>query len=326
MGPEDDAVEAGPLRRRALTREIDDTSSPVRQFFDDHFTAGLKDVQRRFRQGAPPLAVPSAPPAGANPGTVGGAADWLLRFMVCPEPSVDMAVAGAAHLSPEMMMAVAELATLLGVKHLPGTLSMGGSPVSGSVHTFTGPVAGASVNEELLARGCWALALATEAFRSAQAAAMGPLAQFHGRPVTTDALLALAPTAGLSQLAKFRHVFETALIPQLATRSGPWALGPTFSGSAMIGGADGDLIAAGLLLELKTSAKLTLALKDLFQVVGYALLDFDDEYKLTEVGVFSARYAYLATWSLDGLLSELAGQPVGLQSVRQEFRQLLRLR
>jgi hypothetical protein len=118
-------------------------------------------------------------------------------------------------------------------------------------------------------------------------------------------------------------VFETALIPQLTTRRGPWALGPTFSGSAVIGGADGDLIAAGLLLELKTSAKLTLAVKDLFQVIGYALLDFDDEYKLTEVAIFSARYAYLATWSLGGLLSELAGHPASLQSARQEFRQLL---
>ncbi len=263
------------------------------------------------------------PRAEANPGTVGGAADWLLRFMVCPDPSVDLAVAGAAHLSPGMMMGVAEVAMLLGVTALPGTLSMGGSPVSGSAHAFIGPGAGTSVDQELLARGCWALALATEAFRSAQAAAMGPLAQFHGGPVTADALLALAPPAGIDQLTKFRHVFETALIPQLATRRGPWALGPTFSGSAMIGGADGDLIAAGLLLELKTSAKLTLAVKDLFQVIGYALLDFDDEYKLTEVGIFSARYAYLATWSVGGLLSELAGCPASLQAARREFRQLL---
>ncbi len=323
MGPDDDVVEVRPPRRRALTREIDDTSSPVRQFFDEQFTTGLKDVQRRFRQGAPPLAVPPVPQAEANPGTVGGAADWLLRFMVCPDPNVDLAIAGAAHLSPGMMMAVAELAMLLGVTGLPGTLSMGGSPVSGSAHTFTGPVAGTSVDEELLARGCWVLALATEAFRSAQAAAMGPLARFRGGPVTADALLAFAPPAGLGQLAKFRHVFETALIPQLAARPGLWALGPTFSGSAAIGGADGDLIAAGLLLELKTSAKLTLAVKDLFQVIGYALLDFHDEYKLAEMGIFAARYAYLATWNLPGLLGELAGHPVSLPAARQEFRQLL---
>jgi hypothetical protein len=200
---------------------------------------------------------------------------------------------------------------------------MGGSPVSGAAHTFTGPVAGASVDEELLTRGCWALALATEAFRSAQAAAVGPLARFHGRPLTADALLALAPPAALDQLAQFRHVFETTLIPQLTARAGLWVVGPTFAGSAIIGGADGDLIAAGLLLELKTSSKLTLTVKDLFQVIGYALLDFDDQYKLAELGIFSARYAYLATWALGALLGELAGHQASIQSVRQEFRHLL---
>jgi hypothetical protein len=67
----DDEEEAedqtGPFRRtgwRALTRELDDTSSPVRRFLDQ-FTP------------APPLLIPSIPQAEANPGTLGGAADWL---------------------------------------------------------------------------------------------------------------------------------------------------------------------------------------------------------------------------------------------------------
>jgi hypothetical protein len=106
------------------------------------------------------------------------------------------------------------------------------------------------------------------------------------------------------------------LIPRLATRPGPWALGPTFSGSAMIGGADGDLIAAGLLLELKTSAKLTLAVKDLFQVVGYALLDFDDEYKLTEVGIFSAPIC-LPGHLGPGRPAQRVGRATGRPPVRQ---------
>jgi hypothetical protein len=58
-------------------------------------------------------------------------------------------------------------------------------------------------------------------------------------------------------------------------------------------------------------------------VIGYALLDFDDEYKLTELGIFSARYAYLAPWDLARLLDDLAGQQVSLPATRQEFRQLL---
>jgi hypothetical protein len=78
-----------------------------------------------------------------------------------------------------------------------------------------------------------------------------------------------------------------------------WALGPTFAGSELIK-ADADLIAAGLLLELKTSAKLSLGITDLLQVIGYALLDFADAYRISELGIFSARYGYLATWELGG--------------------------
>jgi hypothetical protein len=127
----------------------------------------------------------------------------------------------------------------------------------------------------------------------------------------------------LEQLARFRDIFEKKLIPRLADRTGLWVLGPTFAGSAFIS-TDADLIAAGLLLDLKTSLKFTLPKQDLFQLVGYALLDFDDEYGVTEVGLFSARYAYLATWLLSTLLEDLAGHKIDLQSTRQEFHELLK--
>lgn len=43
--------------------------------------------------------------------------------------------------------------------------------------------------------------------------------------------------------------------------------------------ADADLIAAGLLLDLKTAAaRSSLGAKDICQLIGYVLLDFDDEY------------------------------------------------
>ena len=297
---------AQPSGMRALTREIADTSSQVRQFLNDRFTSGLPDVQRRFRSLAPPLAVPSVPPAEANPGTIGGAADWLLRFLAFPHPDVHLAMAGAGrYLGPRMMRATAELAALLGaaLSPYPGPVATPdpydaavlmevndliapmGTATAGPA-TFTGPLPGSDVDAELLTRGCWALALLTEAFRSMQAATAGPLSRFQGRTVTADDLLALAPPAGLDQLARFREVFQSTLLPQLASRTGPWTLGPTFAGSALIGGADGDLIAAGLLLELKTSSKMSLPVTDMLQVIGYALLDFDDAYRLDALGLF----------------------------------------
>lgn len=321
MGPDDEDEEKGqagrPIRTgwHALTRELDDTSSPVRLFLGQ-FTPGLRDLQRRYRQSAPPLAIPAVPLAEANPGTLGGAADWLLRFLVSSRPSLHLAALGTT-LFGNMRSALEELAGMLGMTDLD---------LNRSSATFTGPALGTDADPDLLARACWALALMTEIYRAGPAAAMaGPLAPYTGRfaalPSAAE-LLELTPHTALSQLTDFRRVFETALLPALAGRRGAWALGPTFQGSTLMN-ADGDLIAAGLLLDLKTSKKLTLGVKDVLQVIGYALLDFDDEFGIKEAGIFAARYAYLATWDLASLLSELALHEVSVQAARQEFRQLL---
>jgi len=334
---------ARPSAMRALTREIADTRSPVRRFLNERFANGLVDVQREFRSPAPAMVVPTVPSGQANPGTIGGAADWLLRFLTFSHPDAHLAMAGAArHLGPRMMRATAELAARLGavLRPYPGPVVTLEPPESADLAeisdllapveaappgtvAFTGPVSGSDLDPELLARGCWALALLTEAFRSMQAATMGPLSRFQGAVVTADDLLALAPPAGLDQLAQFREVYQDCLIPRLAARAGPWVLGPTFAGSALIGGADGDLIAAGLLLEVKTTSKLSLPVTDMLQVISYALLDFDDAYRLDTVGLFNARYSYLVTWDLTRLLGELAGHPVNMAAARDDFRGLL---
>jgi hypothetical protein len=159
-------------------------------------------------------------------------------------------------------------------------------------------------------------------YRNPVVAINGPLGPFQRRLGSASELLDLASPAALGQLAALREVFASTLLPQLANRLGRWVLGAEFTGSALIK-ADADVIAAGLLLDLKTDAKLSLGVTTVFQVIGYALLDFDDAYQLTEVGIFSARYAYLPTWDLGALLGELAGHHVNLPVVRHEFRQLL---
>ncbi|HEY6786592.1 MAG TPA: hypothetical protein VI365_04700, partial [Trebonia sp.] len=252
----------------------------------------------------------------ANPGTVGTAADWLLRFLLHPRPSLKLAAAGAALCGRRSGMAEAlnEIAESLGYDSE--------AVLDASTTDFTGPVQGNDTDPGQLARACWALALLTEMFRNPMAAMMGPLGRSRGRRASASELLDLASPAALGQLAAFREVFTSTLLPQLGRRPGRWILGPTFTGSALIK-ADADVIAAGLLLDLKTDSKLSLGVTTIFQVIGYALLDFDDAYQLAEVGTFSARYAYLATWDLGALLDELVGHHVSLPSVRGEFRQLL---
>jgi hypothetical protein len=304
---------------RPLTREIKDSQSPVHRFLGELIgPTAVRDVQRRYRDGAGSLLVPGN---DAYAGSVGTATDWLLRFLLHPHPDVRLAMAGARIAGSSMERALAAL-----------VVSLGAPTMSGEAAAFVGPVAGSDVDGELLSRGCWALALLTEIYRG------GPIALEHSplkgylRPgISAEDLLTLTPASALEQLAQIRDVLETTLIPHLAGRAGPWAIGPRFAGSKLMK-ADADLIAAGLLLELKTTLgrtradgtrRASLEKIDLYQLIGYALLDFDDAHHISEVGIFNARYGYLTTWPLQNLLTELAGRNIDLAATRQDFQRLL---
>jgi hypothetical protein len=258
-----------------LTAELGAKNSPVRQFFDQRFTSGLRDVQRRYRQAAPSLVVPSADRQDANPGTVGTAADWLLRFMLHPRPSLALAALGANLCGRRSGMpdALMEIAASLGYGH---------DPSDGDGTDFAGPAGGNETDPTYVASVCWALALLTEVYRNPMVMMKGPVERFQYHRPSASQLLELTPAAAFGQLAAFWDIFETVLLPELAYRPGHWVLGPVFSGSALIK-SDADLITAGLLLDLKTDSKFSLGVTVLFQVIGYALPDFDDAYGLTSI-------------------------------------------
>ena len=58
-------------------------------------------------------------------------------------------------------------------------------------------------------------------------------------------------------------------------------------------------------------------------MLGYMLMDYVDEYAVTDVALFSARYNCLAQWNLGTLLPQLVGRPVTATALRAEFRALL---
>ena len=175
---------------------------------------------------------------------------------------------------------------------------------------------------DLLYRACWGLALLTEVYRRGpDIAAIGPIGRLPRK--SARSLLEAAPDAGLEQLAALRGVMESALLPAIGSRHGLWAIGPVFAGSEIMRG-DADLIAGGLLTELKTTSKKpSLGVTDLWQMLGYVLMDYVDEFAITDVALFSARYGYLAQWNLGALLPQLAGRPVTAAALRAEFRALL---
>jgi hypothetical protein len=306
--------------RASLTAEFNNPASPVRRFLDERFALGLHAVQRRSRGAVPLLALPTAR-RGAFPGTLGSAAHGLLRFLLDSQPDLTRAVRGAE------LCASADLDI---TPALPATDPAGRLPIPvhkphDPSHAISGPAHAAPVKPDVLATACWALAVLTEASRSASfvpahrpRTALGPSA-----PTGNDDLLAAAPPAALHQLSALREAFEQTLLPRLAQHAGPWALGATFTGSPPRA-AGADVTAVGLLLDLTTSAPArTRGNVDAFQLIGCALLDFDDASRPDGISHSGARYRHLVTWELDVLLADVAGTPVHLPTLRAQFRTLL---
>src|SRR5712691_897169 len=252
--------------RGPLTYELARKDSPIRQFFDGRLGTGLKDVQAAYRMAAGPVLVPGVPRDTAGAGTIGTAADWMMRFVVHPAPSLGLAAQGAALCG--MLPALKELAFTLGFRDL-GT------------EQFTGPARGTGIEPDLLYRACWGLSLLTEVYRRGpDIAAIGPIGRLPRK--SARSLLESVPDAGLDQLAALRGVMESALLSAVGARPGLWAIGPVFAGSQLMRG-DADLIAGGLLTELKTTGKKpSLGVTDMWQILGYVLMDYAGEFAITD--------------------------------------------
>lgn len=103
----------------------------------------------------------------------------------------------------------------------------------------------------------------------------------------------------------------------LGSTVGPLTVGPTFSGSPAVGGADADFIADGVLWDVKALTNPGLRTRDLHQVIGYTLLDFDDEHQITQVGICSSRYGVARSWDVEWLIGR------NLKEARAEVRDVL---
>jgi hypothetical protein len=310
----------------SLTRELNPTS-PIGRYLRQRFP-NLRDLQRRYLEplaGATPLA-----PAGARVaypyGTVGTAFDWQVRLLLNPAPDLTLAFYGAFNLGKPALRLLGELAA-----EVSGHVRLSGSPgpIGASMALPDAPSPAGPLDAERLARMCYVLALYTESFRAGLLPGSRLLTL---RPEATLAeALDLAADGEVADLLALAEAARRALLPALAARGAPLHVGPTFAGSAELP-ADADVIAGGLLVELKTTLgdrradgtrRCSLAQQTVHELLGYLLLDYDDAYRIDALGVYAARYAHLAVWPLAELLAELAGGPVDLAELRAEFRMVV---
>jgi hypothetical protein len=313
----------------SLTTELADRTSPISRYLRARFPS-VRDLQRRYRE---PVAdaTPLAPKEGAAVAwsTVGGAFDWLMRYLLTPSPDLHLAFLGLVRLGGRSRHGrlAAELLRALG-----GTVRLRLSPDA----PLSDPDPPAptnqvgSLDDEWLARACYALTLYTEVTRAGLLP--GSRLLRLKRDAGLEDLLGLATDEEVGDLLALTEAARRALLPALAARGGPLYLGPTFAGSLDVGGADADAIAGGLLVEWKVTLgdrrrdgrrRCSLDLATLQQLLGYLLLDYQDAYGIDAVGVYAARYGYLATWPVGELLDELAGGPVDLAQLRADCHQAL---
>ena len=156
------------------------------------------------------------------------------------------------------------------------------------------------VQERKLNRFCFVLALLEQLFRIDPHPNNLLFAQKNISTVTE--LLSIADELWIDDLCSLSNRFYDSYREHL---SEPVHLNPTFEGSRDIGGSDADLILNRCLLEIKTTVTPQITKTMLYQLVGYALLDYEDEYELKQIGIYLARQAKTLRWELPRLLDRL---------------------
>ncbi|MGD0344918.1 MAG: hypothetical protein ABSB55_08225 [Acidimicrobiales bacterium] len=76
----------------------------------------------------------------------------------------------------------------------------------------------------------------------------------------------------------------------------------------------------GTLVELKTSVEKSLAATWARQLLGYLLLDWNDDCAIRKVGFYIGRHPALLSWGAEEPLSEAAGHDVTIENARAEFK------
>jgi hypothetical protein len=125
----------------------------------------------------------------------------------------------------------------------------------------------------------------------------------------TDEILAVVPRSAVTDMTGLVRLAATSELASLRARShaaGRVTAGPLFSGSADVGGADGDLIADRTLIDIKATIRpAEHLLPGLRQLLSYLLLDYENEHGIRTIGLYLARQGELVTWSVSDLMRDL---------------------
>lgn len=305
----------------SITRSLKDPEGPVRRFMREHFPNNRSVVRAANAELVGANTIRPAEPVGW--GTVGGAAEQRIKFYL-GEPSGLLcdqrrSVQGGAFLLQSEVgqqldwigMSLEEGQSVLGdvVPEFFGELE---DVLSRSRQSSTHP---GEEDEELLCRCCVVLTM----FEQMGRLMLSPQTLFiNPTPAkSVQELLSRIPGPWVEDLRNISRAFRDSQ-NDFISGANSVTFAPTFEGPAISGRSEADLLVDGLLVDIKTTVTPKVKTEMLYQLLGYALLDYADEYEIRWVGVYMARQAHLVRWELPDLLSTL-GCEKSLKELRSLF-------
>ena len=85
------------------------------------------------------------------------------------------------------------------------------------------------------------------------------------------------------------------------------------------------MIVDGVLIDAKATMNWEIKREWLWQVLGYALLDYSDHYGINGVGLYMARQSILFRWTLDEVIEGLcADKATSIKDLRKQFQKCVK--
>lgn len=312
----------------SLSSHISDSNSPVRQFFEENFSAtrtASTTANAFVRNGNESCLVP--PTTGTDHALVGTAIGYVIAALSKRDALDDcVAWAGFEHyLRVEGMQAMAKSRprkVLIGLRDQTFAEIRDLEPWKGSL---------SKSKLLLLCERCLILSRFEQLFRTQRNATAffyilenhmwDPIAEFEGDLTSLSHGMASEPTHedlfGLAQSSSkdCKYIRKAKNVH----------FGAKFAQSVSLGGADADAVVNGVLIDFKSSAKQSpISRTELWQLLGYLLADTEDEFAIDRVAISALRWRREVIWSATeflGLMSRDAR--TDLQELRSELSHLL---
>lgn len=264
----------------SLTSHLATSASPIRRFLEDSFPIleGTKRGSPLAKELSsflgfdklPPCHLPTLAPK-SNQGTIGTAVDYRLRYCFDAYRSSDTVAA-------------------IGVDMLGGKAGKNGARFldyhDNLVDRLKPVTRHLSDNEEVtLDASCVVMAWFEQIYRSG---VTFPEFEIALKKATVEEILAIVPPEVVQDIRQLSVAFASDAKHLLKSNA---ILNPEFAGSLDVGGADADIIVDRTLIDFKCTSKIdgSKLRAAALQLLGYVLLDYDDEYAITEIMVYLPR-------------------------------------